>query len=277
MRRLSIWRHSFQQTEADREMDATIGSCRNENQVFASLVIPCFNEEASLPELLSRCEELVDHCDVEVILVDNGSQDKTGVTIAEFVRKRERFKSVFLTENAGYGGGILAGLAEASGEVLGWTHADLQTDPRDARRALELFTDATTLVLVKGRRNGRRRSDDLLTFGMSVLESALFRHRMWDINAQPTLVTRTLYSRWTAPPQDFSLDLYTYVEAHRNSATIRRFPVTFMPRRHGVSHWNTGLRSRAKFIRRTLRYSLSLRRAYTQSIQSDIQTEIEPQ
>lgn len=245
-------------------MDSQRSDCR----VFASLVIPCFNEEASLPELLSRCQDLVDQCDVEVILVDNGSQDMTGAIIAAFVRDRERFKGVFLADNGGYGGGIVAGLAEASGEVLGWTHADLQTDPRDARHGLELFTDAATPTFVKGRRSGRRKSDDVFTIGMSALETALFRQRMWDINAQPTMMTRTLYKRWKAPPQDFSLDLYAYVEAHRNSAKIHRFPVMFVPRRHGVSHWNTGLRSRVRFIRRTLQYSLSLRRAYRQDIDS---------
>lgn len=243
-------------------------SRRSDRRVFASLVIPCFNEEASLPELLSRCQDLVDLCDVEVILVDNGSQDMTGATIAAFVRDRERFKGVFLAENAGYGGGIAAGLTEASGEVLGWTHADLQTDPRDARHGLKLFRDTAMHTLIKGRRSGRRKSDDLFTLGMSVLETALFRQRMWDINAQPTMMTRSLYKRWKAPPQDFSLDLYAYVEAHRNSATIHRFPVVFMPRRHGVSHWNTGLRSRMRFIRRTLQYSLNLRRSYRRDIQS---------
>lgn len=244
--------------------------------VFASLVIPCFNEEASLADLFSRCEDLVGQCDVEVILVDNGSHDLTGARIAEFVGSREQFIGVFLAENAGYGGGILAGLAEASGAVVGWTHADLQTDPRDVLRGLELFSEGTVPTLVKGLRRGRRPADNLFTVGMSLFESALFRQRMSDINAQPTMMTRSVYDRWRFPPKDFSLDLYAYVEALRNSAKIHRFPVMFLPRRHGASHWNTGFQSRVRFIRRTLHYSLSLRRAYAQDVQDGGSAEAEP-
>jgi glycosyltransferase involved in cell wall biosynthesis len=237
------------------------------NLPFGSLIIPCFDEEESLPDLLERCENLVSQCDIEVILVDNGSQDTTGAKIAEFVRDREGFKCVSLAVNKGYGGGILAGLAEASGQVLGWTHADLQTDPRDAVRGFEYISDPTSLIFVKGRRCGRRKFDELFTLGMSLLATVLFRYPLWDINAQPTILSRSLYERWSSPPKDFSLDLYAYVEAHRNSATVNRFSVRFSPRRHGVSHWNTGLRSRMRFIRRTLQYSLSLKRTYQQDHQ----------
>jgi polyisoprenyl-phosphate glycosyltransferase len=81
---------------------------------------------------------------------------------------------------------------------------------------------------------------------------------MWDINAQPTLMHRSLYSKWDNPPTDFSLDLYAYYQAKNHRHEILRIPVNFGPRTFGDSHWNTGMVSRLRFIRRTLSYSWQL-------------------
>ena len=226
-----------------------------------SLVIPCYNEARNLPLLVARLRETFVREDVEAILVDNGSTDDTPAVLAELLRDAQRIRSVRVERNQGYGYGILAGLRAARGLIVGWTHADMQTDPADALEGLALFDDHDPdTMFVKGRRYGRPAGDVAFTVGMSLFETLLLRRRLWDINAQPTLFARSFFERWQAPPHDFSLDLYAYYQARRSGLQVRRFPVRFGERAHGSSHWNLNWRAKARFIRRTVDFSLRLRK-----------------
>jgi len=224
-----------------------------------SLVIPCYDEAKNLPDLIARCRALLDAGDVEIILVDNGSRDETQRILAEATQGRLR--NIRLETNQNYGGGILAGLRVAQSSILAWTHADLQTDPMDVLRGLDIFRQHPgEKLFVKGRRYGRSLDDVLFTAGMSCFESALFAAPFWDINGQPTMFPRALFESWKNPPQDFAIDLYAYWSARRLGYAVRRFPVRFGTRGHGtVSRWNAGWHSRAKMIRRVIGYSWQLR------------------
>ncbi|MDB2434684.1 glycosyltransferase family 2 protein [Luminiphilus sp.] len=224
-----------------------------------SLVIPCFNEAESLPRLLEMCAPLLNRADCQLVLVDNGSTDATGDLLLDSSQRYSQLKVVTLDQNMGYGGGILSGLRQAEGAILGWTHADLQTDPRAALEALPFFDDNPNDIFVKGRRFGRSMGDRLFTHGMSLICSFIFGRIMIDINAQPTLFSRIFFESWSLPPEDFSLDLYTYYHAKKRGLRVIRFPTYFGPRVFGSSKWNFGISSRARFIRRTLNYTLILR------------------
>lgn len=226
-----------------------------------SLVIPCFNEAKNLPLLVGRLREVFLRPDIEVILVDNGSTDETPGLLAETCSGQELIRSVRIDVNQGYGFGILGGLAAARGEILAWTHADMQTDPADVLAGLELFetNGEPERLFVKGRRYGRPLGDAVFTVGMSIFETLLMGRSLWDINAQPTMFPRSLYDSWDSPPHDFSLDLFAYYMAKRLDYAVQRFPVRFGERAHGTSHWNVDWKAKAKFIRRTVDYSFRLR------------------
>ena len=104
-----------------------------------SLIIPCYNEAANLPLLLNRCKRLAQRSDIEIILVDNGSTDNSREILSNLLPLYSNFRSVHVEQNKGYGFGILTGLRAAKGAILGWTHADMQTDPQDVLQGLELF------------------------------------------------------------------------------------------------------------------------------------------
>lgn len=227
-----------------------------------SIVIPCFNEAENIPLLLERFAQSTSRSDIELIVVDNGSSDNTG-DVAESLMSEYAFSRVLrLENNRGYGGGIKAGLAIAKGSYIGWTHADLQTDPFDAVRALEIIEKDTApeKAFVKGKRGGRPMLDSLFTAGMSAYETLYMGEVMYDINAQPNIFHRSFLNLWKNAPDDFSLDLYAYYMAKKGDMNIIRFPVTFSKREYGKSKWNTGMRSRLKFIRRTIDYSKKLKR-----------------
>ncbi|MBR4656118.1 MAG: glycosyltransferase family 2 protein [Oscillospiraceae bacterium] len=226
-----------------------------------SIVVPCYNEEENIPLLLERfAREMGERNDVELILVNNGSTDGSGAVMDELLPLYPMVRRVTVAVNQGYGFGILSGLRAAEGAFLGWTHADLQTDPADVLRALTVLEVAATpeKMLVKGNRKGRPLIDRFFTFNMSLLELLLTGRWLNDINAQPNMFSRDFFLSWKNPPYDFSLDLYAFYMAKKQGLEIRRFPVRFPERIHGSSKWNTGLKAKWRFIKRTASYSFKL-------------------
>ena len=232
-------------------------NCREDIQI--SLIIPCYNEEGNIHKLLEKTSVLLGMDPrFEVIFVNNGSTDSTGVLLEGMTQNLARTCLVNIEKNIGYGHGIKKGLEASTGRFVGWTHADLQTDPIDALRGLEAAAGSLEKTFIKGLRMNRPLVDRLFTFGMSVFESLLFGTNLRDINAQPTLFSRDLLKAVLEGPNDFSLDLYTMVIASEAGYKQIRFPVEFGPRFRGSSKWNTSTSARLQFIRRTVAFSIAL-------------------
>lgn len=227
-----------------------------------SLVIPCYNEAATLPLLVARCRACFKESAVEVILVDNGSSDDSSAVLGDLLSGGVQIRSLRVEKNQGYGFGVLSGLRAAEGDILGWTHADMQTDPADFLKAVAIFDAASDPkgLFVKGRRRGRALGDEIFTSGMAAFETVLLGKPLIDINAQPTAFHRRFFESWAEPPHDFSLDLYAYFQAKAQGLDVRRFDVVFGERAHGVSHWNVNWKAKRKFIQRTIDFSFELRR-----------------
>ena len=224
-----------------------------------SLVIPCYNEGQNLSLLLKRCQELIDQSGCEIIIVNNGSTDNTQAILRDILENGvHSFKYVDIPKNIGYGHGILQGLHAATGQYIGWTHADLQTNPLDCLEAWKIL-EKEPEAFVKGLRKGRGLFDIFFTSGMSLFETILLKKPMRDINAQPTIFSRDFIEHWTNPPSDFSIDLYAYYQALLLKKPIKRFSVYFGKRLHGKSSWNDGLLARLRFIRRTIAFSFHMR------------------
>jgi glycosyltransferase involved in cell wall biosynthesis len=226
------------------------------NDLRFSIVIPCYNEAESLRELIPEASRIAEQHNGEFILVDNGSSDETLNILNEFQAPNIRW--VTTPQNLGYGGGILLGLKHCNSRFIGWTHADLQTPLGDVVEAVNLLEKCPGFI--KGRRLNRAPVDNFFSFGMSIFESILFKTKLTEINAQPTVFEKNFYESWTNPPTDFSLDLYALLMAKHSNLRLGRINVYFYSRKFGNSHWNTGIVSRLKFILRTMKFSLTLRK-----------------
>lgn len=154
-----------------------------------SIVVPCYNEEKNIPLILEKFQSVINRDDVEVLLVNNGSTDNSQTIFDELVPKYSFVKVVKVEVNQGYGFGITSGLIEAQGEFIGYTHADMQTDPADVLKALKIIEkqDNPKNYYVKGDRKGRPLFDQFFTMGMSAFETIYLGTKLWDINAQPNI------------------------------------------------------------------------------------------
>lgn len=225
-----------------------------------SVVLPCYNEARGIEAILHRFAEVGRGQDFELILVDNGSKDNTQEVFARLLPKYSFARGVKVAVNQGYGHGIFTGLQAARGEVVAWSHADLQTDPADVFRAWANYRGAANpeRTMVKGRRYGRRLSEKFISLGMQILSTVVFRSYMQEINAQPKVFHRDLLAHLIRPPIDFNFDLYVLVMAKRHGWRIESIPVQFPPRKYGHSNWAATWRSKIRTIARSVRYMFSL-------------------
>ncbi len=226
-----------------------------------SIVIPCFNEEGTIKLILERTKNLFIDNNIELIIVNNGSTDNSKEILCELIKDFPHAKYIDLEKNLGYGGGILEGLSQCKGEIIGWTHADLQTDPLDCINAFKEYEKISKErnLFIKGNRKSRPINDQFFTFGMSLFETFLLGKLIYDVNAQPTIFPKNFFDSWINPPRDFSLDLYSYYLAKKNNYEIKRIKVDFLKRISGQSKWNINFISRIRFILRTIKYSFKLK------------------
>jgi len=99
-----------------------------------SVVIPVFNEQESLPELLRRTDAACQRCelDYEIVLVDDGSQDDSGEMIAAAANQPgSHVVAILLNRNYGQHSAIMAGFSHVSGDLIVTLDADLQNPPEE--------------------------------------------------------------------------------------------------------------------------------------------------
>jgi len=231
-----------------------------------SVVIPCYNEELNLPIIYERINALImNRTDVEFILVNNGSKDNSQLVFDKLQQttSNNMIKVVIVHENKGYGYGILKGLESASGDVLAWTHADLQTDIKDVLIAFELYNKYQKNIFIKGKRKKRKVIEAFFTFGMQLISFFVLGNYLDDINAQPKLFTRNFYKSKLLdnPPLDFSLDLFALYQAKNEKMKILEVPVFFRNRQFGTAKGGGGgFKARINLIIRTFKYIFELKR-----------------
>lgn len=234
-----------------------------------SVVVPCFNEAKNVQILLDQLETVVKDFEhkLEVIVVDGASTDETPFELKKKFNHlpADSFKLILKTERGGYGKDIMEGLSHCTGDILCWTHADLQTDPKDVITAFEKYIELTknqNKVFIKGNRLRRRPLEVFFSFGMQIISWIVLRVYISDINAQPKLFSRDFYDNHLikSPPDDFSLDLYALYLAKTNNFKIATIPVYFKKRLHGEAKGGGGgWKMRLKLIKRTFKYIFKLK------------------
>jgi glycosyltransferase involved in cell wall biosynthesis len=236
-----------------------------------SIIIPCFNEQDNILCIIDQLDMLASqHLFInEIIVVDGCSFDQTTSILKQKFRtlNDKIFKLVLMDKKNGYGADIISGLNIATGDVLAWTHADLQTDIRDVIKGYHLVQQSKNKkMVVKGRRTERKKLDLILTKGMELVTLLKLKVRLDDINAQPKIMTRYFYNLYIQnqrPPSDFSLDLFLLYQAQKNDYSIGCFPVKFKPRQAGEAKGGGGsLTNRIKLVIRTYKYINKLKNRF---------------
>lgn len=114
-----------------------------------SVVVPVYNEEATLAEIVSRV--LAQPFDMEVILVDDGSRDRSREIMAELAAAHPQVRCIHHEVNKGKGGALSTGFRNVSGDVVLIQDADLEYDPGDYAALLAPIQDGLADVVYGSR------------------------------------------------------------------------------------------------------------------------------
>jgi glycosyltransferase involved in cell wall biosynthesis len=119
--------------------------------VRVSFIVPAYNEEATLAELLERVAEL--DLDKQIIVVDDGSTDRTAAIAQEWA---DRGVELVQQQNRGKGAAVRTGIGHVKGEIVVIQDADLEYDPADVPTLIEPIERGAADVVFGSRLSGGR-------------------------------------------------------------------------------------------------------------------------
>ncbi|MFW6271785.1 MAG: glycosyltransferase family 2 protein [Desulfosalsimonas sp.] len=116
--------------------------------IYLSIVVPLYNEEESISILVHKILESVQPLGLsyEVVLVDDGSDDRTWEIIESLVAGHQNVRGVKLKRNFGQTSAMVAGFEQARGEIIVTLDGDLQNDPADIPMLLEKINQGYDIV-----------------------------------------------------------------------------------------------------------------------------------
>jgi glycosyltransferase involved in cell wall biosynthesis len=221
------------------------------DQPHVSVVIPVYNEAENVPDLVERVGTALSRSrrSFELICVDDGSRDDSAALLHELAATRPWLRPLFLIRNYGQSAALQAGFDHARGEIIVTLDGDLQNDPDDIPRLLDLLDERQDVDVISGWRKDRQ-------------DRAVSRKL-------PSMIANRIISKVTGVPlHDYGCalklyrasvigDLKLYGELHRFipalaaevGAHIIEVPVNHHPRTRGTSKYG---------IDRTVRVVLDL-------------------
>ena len=211
------------------------------------LSVPLYNEAAVVDVVAERYAAALADTGLEwlLILVDNGSTDDTGVRVSRWA-ERPGIQAVQLEQNAGYGGGILAGLhtalAETSPDLVGWGWGDGQVRPAVIPSLVDALIRGADIAKVRrvSRRDGWKRRFVTRTYAR--LNHALGT-RSPDVNGCPKLMHRAVFEAAQLESTDWFLDPELLLLAEARGWNVVELPAAMEPRAGGQSkvNWRTAM------------------------------------
>lgn len=128
---------------------AAITTTAAQTKQDVTVVIPCYNEEKTLPYLantLQGLEKRLEHYNLSFIFVDDKSKDATFARLQEIFAVRKNVRILQHEQNKGVAAAIMTGLRAAKSEVVCSIDADCTYDPHELAQMIPLLTDDATLV-----------------------------------------------------------------------------------------------------------------------------------
>ncbi len=198
-----------------------------------SIVLPAYNEENTVEEVVRAGLRELDRRAVpgEVIVVDDGSWDRTGQVLAGIADPRVRVRTH--RENRGYGAALMRGIRESRFDWIFFTDTDLQFDVRELDR-LEAHIEAFDLVVGYRRPRvdaiGRRVNG----WAWTALQNGLLGLGIRDVDCAFKVFHRRVFEQIGVESKGAFVNGEILARAKAAGFLIQEVPVTHFPRRAGV-------------------------------------------
>lgn len=214
---------------------------------YLSLIIPVYNEEETLPLLFDAVYAALEKLPQvwEVILVDDGSTDRSVDILREYAEKdTEHIRMVAFRRNFGQTAAIAAGIDYAKGEVIVLMDADLQNDPADIPMLLERLDEGYDVV--SGWRKDRKDNRLTRTLPSNIANGLI--SQVTGVHLHDYGCTLKAYRREVITGFRLYGEMHRFIPvfAHSVGAKILEVPVRHHARRFGVAKY--GLERTVKVI-----------------------------
>lgn len=199
-----------------------------------SIIIPVFNEEKTISEILKRVEAVnLDNWEKEIIVVNDGSTDETEKIIEKLLNNK--FIVYFKHDkNQGKGAAIKTGLEKATGDFVLIQDADLEYDPNDYQKLLKLIEEGS--VVVYGSRNldkNTQRGYFFYFLGGKLITTfcnLLFGSKLTDINTGYKLFKTEIIKSLNLQSKGFEFCEEVTAKILKRKIPIKEIAISYHPR-----------------------------------------------
>lgn len=201
-----------------------------------SVVLPAYNEEENVESAVRHVSDVAQTLDreYEIILVNDGSSDRTGEIGRELEERVPYFRLVEHYPNRGYGGALKAGFEAATKDLIAFYPADAQFDFGEIERLLEAVEEENADV-VCGYRFDRQDNAvrKLNAFGWNMVVRLFFGYLCRDIDCGFKLFRREILERVNIMSEGAMIDTEFLAGAKARGYRIAEVPLTHLPREAG--------------------------------------------
>jgi glycosyltransferase involved in cell wall biosynthesis len=225
-----------------------------------SAVMPCYNERATIREIVSRVLAVELPVDKEIVIVDDGSTDGTRDILAT-MDGRDGIRVLLQAQNAGKGAAVARGLEESTGDIVVIQDADLEYDPREYPLLLQPILDGKADVVYGSRFLGSPRGHRVLYFWHSIgnkvltlLSNAFTDLNLTDMETCYKMFVRDVANRLDLQSRDFGIEAEITCKVARMRARIYEVPISYAGRTYEEGK-KIGLKDAFKAVWTLMKYS----------------------
>jgi glycosyltransferase involved in cell wall biosynthesis len=199
-----------------------------------SIFFPCYNEQDNVERVARAAIEAGSKYadDFEVILVNDGSKDRTGEIADRLAAEDPRIRAVHNIPNRGYGGAVARGLKESRKEWIFFTDGDAQFDVNELPKLMDLLDRCDFAVGYR-----KKRADPFLrksnAFCWGVLVRTLFGLKVRDIDCAFKLLPKSLIDQIELKSEGALISTELLAKAKYRGLRIAEVGVTHYPRQAG--------------------------------------------
>ncbi len=202
-----------------------------------SVIMPVYNERATIEKIVDRVQNVsFGDTNLELVIVDDGSKDGTRDVLSSL---KDRHTIIFHEQNQGKGAAIRTGLSAATGDFLVVQDADLEYDPADLPKLLEVLHSGATHVVygsrVLGKEKGKEYSSYVFHLGGLLVTwwtNFLFGTRLTDEATCYKMFTRKALSDIELRCTGFEFCPEFTGKVLQKGHTIVEVPISYTPRGH---------------------------------------------
>lgn len=203
--------------------------------MYLSIIVPAYNEQETLPILLDRILAVDFPWPCEIIIVNDGSTDKTAEVAKKLKAEHpDRISVLDQPINLGKGAAIISGLTKAQGKVVIIQDADLEYDPAQLPKLVEPIKQGRAQVVYGSRFLGRIKS---MSFGhfwgnrvLTQLTNWLYGSRLTDMETCYKAIARPVLAKIELEQRGFGIEVELTAKILRQKVTIIELPITYEAR-----------------------------------------------